>query len=102
MTRRSSVVSAPTVARKPCRHGCGTDVDTFVDEIGLRRQLDTTPPAVTVDLYVEHPRLWEYRGENIGWCQPFSPVRTRREFRLEHECANTPKRERKRKNKSKE
>lgn len=99
-THWSGAERAPTVRRKPCRYGCGTEVDTFRDEIGLVRQLDTEPPAITVDLDEHLNRLWEHRGDYVGWCLKFSPRRTWRELRLEHECAYTPERKRKSKRKN--
>lgn len=86
---------APKVTRTTCRYRCGTNVDAFVDtETGLIRQLNTEPVPITWDL--KHPsirrRLWEHRGDVIGWCQMWQPTRGWREVRLAHQCENTPKR----------
>lgn len=83
--RWSGAAKAPTVKRKPCRFGCGQSVDTYTEQ-GRRIQLDTTPPAVTVDLKTVRPRLYEYRGPRIGWVPKFLAERGWREIRLLHDC----------------
>lgn len=93
--RWNRAVKAPTVARKLCRYGCGLEVDTFIDEIGLRQQLETEPVPVTADTdgAARDYRLWEYGGRRVGWYLRHCGHRNWRELRLAHQCENTPKRE---------
>ncbi|SEF34353.1 hypothetical protein SAMN05421837_107334 [Amycolatopsis pretoriensis] len=88
MNRRrwSGATTAPVVKRRPCRFGCGRSVDVFTENHRVI-QLDTEPPAVTVDLTTVHLRIYEYRGPRIGWVPKFLPERGWRELRLLHECA---------------
>lgn len=87
MSRTTYPSKAPAVKRKPCRR-CGADVDTFVDELGLQRRLDTVPPAAGLDLAAatrEH-RVWQDRGPRVGWIPLYRPDDSQRELRLAHAC----------------
>lgn len=80
--------------RIPCKWGCGDQVDTFVDDYGLRNYLNVHQPSAQLDLTRPEYRykVWEYRGHRIGWClQNLTPRRTWREIRLKHECEHMPK-----------
>lgn len=76
-----------------CPWGCGKRVDTFIDDIGLRRYLDVEDLPETVS--INHPtirwRLWEWRGKPTGWCLKTHSVNRDRPLRVEHICDNTPK-----------
>jgi hypothetical protein len=88
VTRRwSGATTAPVVKRRPCRFRCGRSVDVYTED-GRVIQLDTEPPAGTVDLVPVRDRLYEYLGPRIGWAPKFIPERGWRELRLLHECAD--------------
>jgi hypothetical protein len=70
---------------------CGAPVLTFVDEIGCTVLLDDELP-VTADPAEERyrDRLYELRGQWIGWVHLHHPVRTWRPLRTAHVCRPTP------------
>lgn len=86
------------IKRRTCPWGCGGQVDQFVDEIGLTRRLETEPIPITWDL--NHPnikfRIWEHRGQFLGWCLlgPWELKRGPRPLRVEHICEATPRNKR--------
>lgn len=88
--RQPTSQRAPVVTRKPCPR-CGADIDRFRNpETGLDVHLDTSPVPIDKDLTNPNVRrrLWEHRGTYVGWCKKFSPQRTWRELRLQHQCAH--------------
>lgn len=57
-------------------------------ETGLSTRLDTTPAPITTDITDPAVRWRVYvNHEHAGWHHPSLPVRTWRELRLTHECA---------------
>lgn len=88
--RWSGAQLAPTVRRGPCRHHCGTPVDSFRDVTGLVVQLATSPPPITQDLTGMRGQVFTDLGPRIGWVSTWNPARrTWREMRIVHTCAPT-------------
>lgn len=93
MPRRPPHYPPTGLASQPCRFGCGATVTIFTDtSFGRLVQLDATPPPVTTDLTApdHRDRLWEFRGQHLGWTACYQGQRTWRPCLLEHDCADTP------------
>lgn len=93
MPRRPPHYPLVGLADQPCRFGCAERVVIFRDsDTGLLVQLDPTPPPVTADLTDpdRKHRLWEFRGQHLGWVPVYQGQRSWRRCLLEHDCAHTP------------
>lgn len=93
MPRRPQHIPHTGLADQRCRYGCGATVTIFTDDAtGILVQLDATPPSVTTNLTDPdyRDRLWEFRGQHLGWVTAFQGQRTWRPCLIEHDCAHTP------------